>query len=59
MDKNTFLAEYKLSEDDLLEAQITWDELLKIEEEYSDDDLDYEEEYVYDESESDFDGDEE
>ena len=34
MDKKTFLAEYKLSEDDLLEAQITWDELLLIEAEY-------------------------
>ena len=34
MDKNTFFAEYKLSEDDLIEANITWDELMRIEEEY-------------------------
>ena len=34
MDKNTFFAEYKISEDDLIEANITWDELTLIEEEY-------------------------
>ena len=34
MDKNTFLAEYKLSDADLREANITWDELTRIEEEY-------------------------
>ena len=34
MDKNTFFAEYKLSEADLIEANITWDELMRIEEEY-------------------------
>ncbi len=34
MDKNTFFAEYKLSEDDLIEANFTWDELMRIEEEY-------------------------
>ena len=34
MDKNIFFAEFKLSEQDLLEANITWDELLRIEEEY-------------------------
>ena len=34
MDKNTFFAEYKISEDDLLEANITWDELTLIEEAY-------------------------
>ena len=34
MDKNTFFAEYKLSEDDLIEANITWDELTLIEAEY-------------------------
>ena len=34
MDKNTFLADFKLSEDDLIEANITWDELMLIVEEY-------------------------
>ena len=34
MDKNTFFAEYKLCESDLMEANITWDELTRIEEEY-------------------------
>ena len=34
MDKNTFFAEYKLCEDDLTEANITWEELTRIEEEY-------------------------
>ena len=34
MDKNTFFAEYKLSEEDLREANITWEELMRIEEEY-------------------------
>ena len=34
MDKRTFFAEYKLCEEDLIEANITWDELLRIEEEY-------------------------
>ena len=34
MDKNKFLAEYKLDEDDLLAANITWDELTLIEAEY-------------------------
>ena len=34
MDKNTFLAEYNLSESDLLAANITWDELALIAEEY-------------------------
>lgn len=34
MDKNTFFAEYKLREDDLIEANITWDQLMLIEEEY-------------------------
>ena len=34
MDKNTFFAEFKLGEDDLIEANITWDELTRIEEEY-------------------------
>ena len=34
MDKNTFFAEYKLDQDDLVEANITWDELMRIEEEY-------------------------
>ena len=34
MDKDAFFAEYKINEDDLLEANITWDELLLIEEEY-------------------------
>ena len=34
MDKNKFFAEYKLSEEDLLEANITWEELLRIEAEY-------------------------
>lgn len=34
MDKHTFFTEYKLSEHDLIEANITWDELLLIEEEY-------------------------
>lgn len=34
MDQNTFFTEYKISEDDLPEANITWDELLLIEEEY-------------------------
>ena len=35
MDKNTFFAAFKLCEEDLMEANITWEELLKIEEEYS------------------------
>lgn len=34
MDKNTFFAEHKLCEEDLLEANITWDELTSIKEEY-------------------------
>ena len=34
MDKNTFLAEYNIREDDLLAANITWDELALIAEEY-------------------------
>ena len=34
MDKNAFFAEFKLSDNDLAEANITWDELLLIEEEY-------------------------
>ena len=34
MDKHAFFAEYKLSEDDLIEANITWDDLLRIEEAY-------------------------
>ena len=34
MDKKTFFAEYKLCEDDLTEANITWEELMRIEEEY-------------------------
>ena len=34
MDKNIFFAEYKLCEDDLIESNITWDELTLIEEEY-------------------------
>lgn len=34
MDKNTFLAEYNISEDDLRAANITWDELALIAEEY-------------------------
>ena len=34
MDKNTFLAEYNISEDDLLAAKVTWDELALIAEEY-------------------------
>ena len=34
MDKRTFFAEYKLSEEDLTEANITWEELLLIEAEY-------------------------
>ena len=35
MDKNTFFAEFKLSEEDLTEANISWDELMLIEEVYS------------------------
>ena len=34
MDKNTFLAEYNMTEADLLAANITWDELVLIAEEY-------------------------
>ena len=34
MDKNAFFAAYNLTEDDLLAANITWDELLLIESEY-------------------------
>ena len=34
MDKNAFFAEYKLSENDLIEANITWEELMQIEEAY-------------------------
>ena len=34
MDKNAFFAEYELSEKDLIEANITWDELMLVEEEY-------------------------
>ena len=34
MDKNRFFAEYRLSEDDLTEANISWEELLLIEEAY-------------------------
>ena len=35
MDKSTFLTEYGFSEDDLKQAKISWEELLKIEWEYS------------------------
>lgn len=35
MDKQAFLTEYKLTEEDFLEAGITWDELMLIEKEYS------------------------
>ena len=35
MDKNTFFAAFKLDEADLTEANITWEELLRIEAEYS------------------------
>ena len=35
MDKNTFFAEFKLTEQDLHEANITWDELMRIEEAYN------------------------
>lgn len=34
MDKELFFTEYKLSDSDLAEANITWDELLLIEDEY-------------------------
>ena len=34
MDKNAFFAEYKLSDEDLTAANITWEELLRIEAEY-------------------------
>ena len=34
MDKHTFLAEYNISEEDLLAAEITWEELALIEKEY-------------------------
>ena len=34
MDKNTFLSEYNISEADLAAANITWDELALIAEEY-------------------------
>ena len=34
MDKNTFLAEYNLNESDLQAANVTWDELALIAEEY-------------------------
>ena len=34
MDKNTFFAEFKLSEDDLTKANISWDELTRIEAAY-------------------------
>lgn len=34
MDKNAFFTEYGLNDDDLLQANITWDELLLIETEY-------------------------
>ena len=34
MDKNAFFADYKLCEEDLIAANITWDELMRIEEEY-------------------------
>ena len=34
MDKNTFFAEYKLCEDDLIEADISWEELSLIATEY-------------------------
>ena len=34
MDKNTFFGEYKLCDADLMEANLTWEELLRIEEEY-------------------------
>lgn len=34
MDKNAFFSEFKLSEEDLMEANITWEELLRIEEAY-------------------------
>lgn len=34
MDKQTFLSKYDLVESDLIEADITWEELVLIEEEY-------------------------
>ena len=34
MDKHTFLTEYNISEEDLLAAEITWEELALIEKEY-------------------------
>ena len=34
MDKQSFLAEYNISEADLLEADISWEELVLIEGEY-------------------------
>ena len=34
MDKTTFLNEYRISEADLLAAEITWEELALIEKEY-------------------------
>lgn len=34
MEKNRFFTEFKLSEEDLIEANITWDELMLIKEEY-------------------------
>ena len=34
MDKKTFLAEYNISEEDLIAANITWEELARIEKEY-------------------------
>ena len=36
MDKNIFFAAYNITEDDLLEANITWEELLLIEDAYRD-----------------------
>ena len=34
MDKHTFLTEYRISEEDLLAAEISWEELALIEKEY-------------------------
>lgn len=55
MDKRAFLAEFDLSDADLLEANITWEELLRIEEAYQSIEQDLREigksfidEYLYD-----------
>ena len=34
MDKHTFLKEYRITEEDLLAAEISWEELALIEKEY-------------------------